>query len=307
MFQRLEAKEYRGQSVVYAHQKMDGHRLTVHKSSTGLIRALTTGEHDIAHRLKHFGWWLPIVDRLPCDTILDGELHIPGELPSCVKTAIITQDQRLRFSVFAIPKRDGVDIQKIGLVCVAEICQDYHLDFAPYEMFDPHTDYFIKARKLGIEGWVMKKANYVDWYKLKEVKTIDVFVIGFVDGKGKNIGLVGSLQVAVWWKRDSRSETEGYLDVIQQTDKPKYVWHRVHIANVGGMTDEVRVDIDEQSDLMRVCEIKYQAVNSKGRLRHPRFVRWRDDKLANKCIIGQDPQLEVIHAANNDNINTVST
>lgn len=36
-----------------------------------------------------------------------------------------------------------------------------------------------------------------------------------------------------------------------------------------------------------VCEVEYQDVASKGRLQHPRFVRWRDDKLAEECFISQ--------------------
>jgi ATP-dependent DNA ligase len=55
------------------------------------------------------------------------------------------------------------------------------------------------------------------------------------------------------------------------------------ITRVSGMPDEQRLDIDEKKDLGRVVEVEYQDVGNGGRLIHPRFVRWRDDKPASQC------------------------
>lgn len=279
--QRLKAKGFTNQTVVWAHQKLDGHRLTVYKDSVGSCTALTTTDADISKSLKRWGWWLPIVDRLPCDTVLDGELWVPGKPASYIKTALKEGDPELRFSVFGSPLWNGIDITTYTLQFLKEVCHDYHIDFVPFEPYNASVDYLARARELGIEGWVMKVSCYAGWYKLKEVKTIDAFVIGFTEGRGKWLGLVGSLQVAVWYKPD-----------------PDGPWQRAHIGNAGGFDNATRIDIDEQADIMRVCEVAYQEIGSKGRLRHPRFKCWRNDKLAYDCRIDQDPQLESIWTRN---------
>ena len=62
------------------------------------------------------------------------------------------------------------------------------------------------------------------------------------------------------------------------------------VANVSGMDDEVRAAISGE-DAYRVCEVKYERVGSGGKLQHPRFVAWRDDKLPEQCTADQDPRL----------------
>ena len=44
------------------------------------------------------------------------------------------------------------------------------------------------------------------------------------------------------------------------------------------MSDRIRWDIDEDKDIGRIVEVEYQRVTRLGKLRHPRFKRWRDDK-----------------------------
>ncbi len=131
----------------------------------------------------------------------------------------------------------------------------------------------------GIEGFVFKNGNLLDWHKWKPVKTIDVVVSGFIDGDGKYIGLIGAMACSVYQHVTIGNRRRSAL---------------VEIANVSGMDDRTRILIsdDEEGHLGRVAEVAYQYVGSKGRLRHPRFMRWRDDKSALDCDITQDTDLE---------------
>jgi hypothetical protein len=104
-----------------------------------------------------------------------------------------------------------------------------------------------KARELKIEGFVLKAS---DWYKFKVENTCDLKVTGIKLGEGKYTGHCGALLCS-----DKNGE----------------------VASVGGMTDEIRFKIS-YFDIGRIVEVKYQEIGSQGRLRHPRFVRWRDDK-----------------------------
>jgi len=126
-----------------------------------------------------------------------------------------------------------------------------------------------------VEGIVFKNSNLGAWYKWKPVRTIDLIVHDFIDGKGKHIGLIGSMVCKT---------CEGHV-----------------IANVAGMDDLTRAEISLEQDAHKdkIIECEYQCVGSKGKLRHPRFKRFRDDKKFGECGISQDPDLQRYYHAEN--------
>jgi ATP-dependent DNA ligase len=120
------------------------------------------------------------------------------------------------------------------------------------------------SKDIAYEGLVYKTGNLSGYRKWKPVLTVDAVVTAIVPGKGKYAGMVGALEVSV------------YDDMCAM---------RV-IATTGGFTDEERAGLS--ADVIgTVVEIAYQYVGSKGRLRHPRFIRFRDDKLAEQCTLDQ--------------------
>lgn len=251
----------------YAHTKIDGHRVTVYKQRDGQIIILTPLGTQVD--LRSYGWYGSLAKMPPMSSI-DMELYVEGRQASFVKTALSNPEIPLKFSVFAIPWYNGTAIYNMDLNDVAELAASHGLPFArSYELFPVWTaDTLIKqALALHIEGWVLKRANYREWYKLKPVKTLDAFVTGFVAGNGKYMDTVGALRCSVY-----------------------YDGHIVEVAQVSGMDDETRYAITDK-DLGRVCEVAYQYVGAGKRLRHPRFKRWRDDKTAEQCTVNQDSDL----------------
>ncbi len=127
------------------------------------------------------------------------------------------------------------------------------------------------ARENKIEGFMLKKQDTLPvWFKLKVEDTADVIVTGVKEGDGKYLGLVGALLCSVINPDGSMTE----------------------VASVSGMTDDERYEITEMFDVTknligRVIEIKYQCVAAQGRLRHPRFLRFREDKNPMECTIDQ--------------------
>lgn len=126
------------------------------------------------------------------------------------------------------------------------------------------------------EGLIFQDGNLLNWAKLKRIATIDTVVIGAKEGNGKYLGLVGALRVAV----------EGY-----------------EVAAVSGMEDSDRIEMGEmleRNELVgKVAEVAFQYVGAKGRLRHPRFVRWRDDKRPDECLLSQDEDLKAYYERKN--------
>lgn len=257
---RLKAKSGRSRGVRYAHEKMNGHRLTIFKQMSGEVIALSSGDTRVD--ISHWPWSAPIFTNLPPHSSVDGELVMGRRFN--VKTALIERDPMLRFHVFAVPWFRGADCKAMGLEWLDDVCAFVGLTSVPWTPIGS-WDYAEIARARKIEGFVLKVANYIGWWKVKPVKTIEVIVTGETDGDGKFLGLVGSIHCSVIH--------DGCL---------------VEVARVSGMTDQQRLDFDINEDRGRVLEVEYESVGKK-RLLLPRFGEWRDDREI--AYSSQDPDL----------------
>lgn len=273
MHERLKAKKWTGQAASYAHRKYDGHRFTLFKSLDGVVTAFGGEMRDDLEMLsrfprlhdlevvRRFDSLAPKLSSLDCELVTDGRA-------SDVPTALRDPNRLLQLHPFALPWWDGEDLSRATIdIAQRHIIDDLWLPFVDYEVLEGDVDkdeWLAKAKALKIEGWVLKNFNYAEWWKLKEEETVDCVITGVKEGNGKYVGLIGSLVVSL----------EGRV-----------------IANVSGMTDAERIeltDLDCDDKLIgRVVEVKYQYVGNGGKLRHPRFVRMRDDKPASECKLDQ--------------------
>lgn len=135
-----------------------------------------------------------------------------------------------------------------------------------------------KVRKRGLEGLIIKeqtgyyhrRRNHA-WMKIKAEESVDVRIVDAEEGTGKYEGMLGALIV----------DFNGVK------------------VNVGtGLSDEQRKEFwdtymrDSRADslaecflLNRLCEIQYHEVTPDGSLRHPVFVRFRDDKDVEEGVV----------------------
>lgn len=123
-------------------------------------------------------------------------------------------------------------------------------------------EYFAKFRARGLEGCIIKNRNGTyhprrnrDWMKLKDSASVDVPIVDCVEGTGKYEGMMGALVVDV----------EGVT------------------VNVGtGFHDGERAELWEAHNegwlRGKIIEVEYHEKTPDGSLRHPRFVRFRNDK-----------------------------
>jgi len=258
-------KSWQGQETKFVQLKRDGHFLRVSKDDSGKVIATTKLDTDVTPVVKYR--LLNVYRYVPVETVILGELWVPNERASYVKTAIKQQDKRLRFDVFAIESLPA----GLSLRVIDELCSRWGLKYIKWGGFQlPPEDGILPAN---VEGLVYKDGNYLNELKWKPTKTIDLIIDSTTDGVGKFLGLIGSLVCKT---------NEGVI-----------------VANVSGMTDLERAEmtLDEENIIGRIVEVAYQYVGDKGKLRHPRFVRFRDDKNIKDCGLSQDPDLEAYYNA----------
>lgn len=275
---RPKAFEWKGEKVAWAHAKRDGWRLTLVINEYGIIRGYGRDLNvDLFKKyplLYNANWVQRLVRKKVCDTIIDGELWAPGFKASIVSSMLARDSAHLlEFDVFAVPVIGGMDTRHVELENIRNIVVDkYKMRWAPYRRVSPlekTRESFLNDVEPDSEGWVLKAAHWDGWYKVKHELTADLIVTGIKEGDGRHIGALGALIGSVHTPTGMRE-----------------------VANVGsGLTDKDRDELMELHDkgqlLGRVMEVKYQYVADRGRLRHPRFVRWRDDKPAAECTDDQ--------------------
>lgn len=260
--------------------KADGHRATVIRMPNEII--VLSRKKDVQLQDAMPPRFINLVAKLPDWTALDGEVFVLGKPASYVPTALRLKDGQLRFIAFGCPFFDGENQLNLPI--------DYHrgqlkrfgfnrtlrrglVDLLPLDKVEAGETHLTlaelkqAARELIVEGFVVKEKHRYGglWWKVKPTRTIDAFVTDWKLGNGKHIGLVGAFTVSV-------------------NDGDKVV----DVASVGnGFQDPEREELNGDECIGRVMEVEYDSIMSKGRLRFPRFLRWRDDKCRHECSIEQ--------------------
>jgi len=151
--------------------------------------------------------------------------------------------------------------------------------------YQEKMDMYKRSKEEGWEGLVLKhknspyllsrdknKRNKNYWIKLKYEKTADVIAIGVVE------------------ERDVHGNAKGRAGAIIYGAMKDGVIEKV--GKCGGMNDETKIDLwnkandDGMFDEPMVMEIKYQTIGKDAPL-HPRFLRWRTDKLVEDCLLDE--------------------
>ena len=273
---RPKLRTYEGKPALYVQAKYDGIMVTVYNSPRDGVQAYSRHANPtkglLTAKVKDTTWFGQCENNLNIGESLMGELWCPDQPASAVKSDC----QGCRFSVFAVPHfNDNVGlpslqgyVERMGLhfpswweYCTARNRTDCH---KVWDLGDP------RSANPNYEGFVFKDGNLLNWAKHKPSPTIDLVVteVNMAIG-GKHSGRIGSFTVRT---------TEGHV-----------------ICDVGtGLKDPQR-RLRPADCLGRVVEVGYQYISSKGSLRHPRFLGFRDDKTADECSITQDLDLAFYH------------
>ena len=158
---------------------------------------------------------------------------------------------------------------------------------------------FEAARANGLEGVIAKKADspYLagrrsrSWLKVKVPRTADLVIGGYVPGRGSRKTL-GSLMVA--WRKGNALVYAGNVGSGLSESRIAELLERLAPAQVDGPAfagapePAPRGTVYVRPEL--VCEVRYTEVTSAGLLRHPVFLRLRDDGTPEGCEAPPEPE-----------------
>jgi DNA ligase-1 len=175
------------------------------------------------------------------------------------------EPEKQRYQIFGIPLDNKINfVDQYNILIQIDFSQFNNITLVTHYLYDgewseegikKHAQYFIDQ---GREGIVYKYINYVFerkrsnlWLRVKKQETVDLPVIGFEYGTGKNKNVVGALIC---------------------------VYNGIEVKVGSGLSDEDRKEFLQ--NLPKVIEVEYTNITKDGSLRNPVFKRVRDDKIA---------------------------
>ncbi len=205
---------------------------------------------------------------IPNNWSLDGELMIP-DLHFQESSGLIRSDDNIpsaEYHVFDIPESTMEFTRRYRLYqdCLARLNhpQIHVVKHVKVKSEEHIQAQFQKALDVGYEGLVIKPANHKysakrswSWMKLKAEHSEDLPVVGFFEGEGKYVGMLGGL-------------------IVQRKNGV--------LVRVGsGFSDSERSNIwqDQDSFINQIIEVAYHEITPDESLRHPVFKNFRWDKV----------------------------
>jgi bifunctional non-homologous end joining protein LigD len=277
--------------------KYDGYRLLACKAGTD-VRLITRGSNDWTSRFA------PIADairRLPArECVVDGEACVVDDQgrPSFeglqAWLAGSPGPARVAFAAFDLLWLDGRDLRREPIEVRRELLERL-LEGQPAPLSMSRAvegridDLLAAARRAGLEGLMAKRKGtpYVsgrsrNWLKLRFDRRQDCAIAGYLPMAGTESD-VGALLLAV--TDAGRLVYAGRVgtgfDARTRRDLATSLGPRVQAPEIVGAP---RLKDARWVQPTLVCECAFTEWTRDGAMRHPRFVRLRDDKTPNDCV-----------------------
>jgi bifunctional non-homologous end joining protein LigD len=287
--------------------KLDGYRMRIAREA-GKARLITRNGNDYTAAFPELA---RAVSALPYDgLVMDGELVILDEAgrPSFQRLqnrARVSRPLDIRHMavespatvyVFDLLALEGFDLRPLPLVKRKVLLQKLLPGAGPLrysEHFEKDGEMlYDRAVGLGLEGIVAKKTDspYKSgrsdlWLKIRADKTGDFVVVGYTAPRGGRGGF-GALHLGAY--RDGALTYIGRAGSGFSAKQLKEVAQQLDELAVPKPAFAGPIPAEAESRWVRpalVAEVRYKEITGDGLLRQPVFLRFRDDKKPEECVI----------------------
>ncbi|HSL69100.1 MAG TPA: DNA ligase D [Longimicrobiales bacterium] len=155
-------------------------------------------------------------------------------------------------------------------------------------------DFFRAAEKLGLEGVVAKRTDSryragrsSDWLKIRIDKSDDFVIVGYTAPRGTRSAF-GALQLATHRNGELRyagSVGTGFTEKLLSGIKAQL---QPHVRDTPAFAGAPPGKGNTWVEPLYVCEVRFKEWTDEPLLRHPVFLRMRDDKRPIECVARAD-------------------
>jgi DNA ligase D-like protein (predicted ligase)/DNA ligase D-like protein (predicted 3'-phosphoesterase) len=246
------------------------------------------------------------------NSVIDGEIVVMKggksdfqALSERSKTSSIESVKYLRqtspatYIVFDILEKDGNPLVQLPLIERKRLLKEYVRE-GSYVVLSAYVEtegeaYYKAALAKSMEGVMAKKkdstyepgARSANWLKIKPILTCDCVIFGYTIGKGAREPTFGALVLGLFGKaglvyvgKVGTGFSQKNIESLLKTFEPLQV------------EEKTLEGVDAQEEIVwlkpeTVCQVAYQNVTKDDRLRMPRFLGIRNDKLPSECTLDQ--------------------
>jgi bifunctional non-homologous end joining protein LigD len=291
--------------------KYDGYRLLAGRESGKTILRYRHGMDSTAT----FPEIARAVSALPCDAfVLDGEVVVldPSARPRfglLQKRGLLQRRSDIERAAVELPATyfafdllgfEDFDLRGLPLSTRKALLQRFVPKAGPVRFADhveeKGEDLLAAAGELGLEGVVGKKADSPyrgarsgDWIKVKLDRTGDFVVVGHTKPDGARSGF-GALHLAYWQNGGliyGGKVGTGFSDKQLRQIHARLQKKVLKEPAFGGAVPSGRGHAWVDPEL--VAEVRFKEWTGEGLLRHPAFLRLREDKPIEECVREADP------------------
>ncbi|MBL8059883.1 MAG: DNA ligase D [Chthonomonas sp.] len=286
--------------------KFDGYRILAFLKD-GKARLLSRNGVDYT---KTFRTVAKSIEELPVgEAILDGEVVILNEKGisdfGALQNYVEGTPGKLTYFVFDLTFLEGHDLTERPLLerktLLKELVKDQEISFSDH-ILGHGNEVFRQAAEQGLEGIVSKKidakyrqARTRDWVKIKAIQRQEFVVGGYTEPSGSRSGF-GSLAVGFYQDGGlvfAGRVGSGFDEKRLNATLTKLLSHeRMDSPFLPGMTKEEMKGMTYVEPEL-VCEVEFTAWTAEGRLRHPVFKGFRDDKKPTEVTIERPAPAEI--------------
>ena len=296
--------------------KWDGVRAIVYKSNNSIMIQSRNG-NDITRLYPEVVNAVKLSLRQSKSVILDGEIVVLNEqgipdfhvhqhrmhVQNTHEIMSLSVKNPSTYYVFDILYDEGKNLENLGYLerrqILGSILKTNDTIRISEYIDEKGTQILASSKELNLEGIVAKNKNSIyregirsrDWLKIKNTKTQDCVIIGYTRGLGSRVSQFGSLVLAVYSVKEKKFKFAGHAGTGFNDQTLSEIKLKLKALETRSKPVDKIPYLNRETIWLNpvlVAEVKFDEWTPDGILRAPVFLRLRDDKKPEECIIEAD-------------------